>query len=75
VEQRAAQLALADMRLLAADLVAADAAAALAAAVTWVVAAAMAVAAVIGKFIFGSSPKSPSASPATCGGADGAYAP
>ena len=36
-------------------------------------AAAMA-AAVTGKFIFGSSPKSPSASPATCGGADGACA-
>jgi hypothetical protein len=45
----------------------------LAAAATWVAAAAMA-AAVTGKFIFGSSPKSPSASPATCGGADGACA-
>jgi hypothetical protein len=49
------------------------AAAALAAAATWVAAAAMA--AVTGKFIFGSSPKSPSASAATCSGADGAWAP
>lgn len=63
----------ADMALLAADIVAADAvvvlaaaamlAAALAAAVTWVEAAATAVAAAVtGKFFFGSSPKSPSAS-------------
>jgi hypothetical protein len=53
----------AEARQLAADLVAAAMpAAALAAAVTWVAAAAMAAAVVTGKFNFGSSPKSPSAS-------------